>query len=90
MEEEHDWRHIHDWEFPMYPPRFIEATCIKCHHQVESLISESVKDEAPKVVKGYNLVRELGCFGCHEISGVKAAGGSVRICVLNPIRRSMP
>ena len=28
--------------------------------------------EAPKLMKGYTLVHELGCFGCHEISGVKS------------------
>src|SRR5262249_25614497 len=27
---------------------------------------------APKLMKGYNLVRELGCFGCHEIAGIKS------------------
>ncbi len=45
---------------------------MKCHHQMESLVSEGTKVEAPKLMKGYNLVRELGCFGCHEISGVKS------------------
>ncbi|MBX7102728.1 MAG: cytochrome c [Gemmataceae bacterium] len=69
---EHHWRSIHDWDTPMYPPRFAQAACIKCHHQPESMITESVKDEAPKLMKGYNLVRELGCFGCHEIAGMKS------------------
>src|SRR5262249_3628777 len=27
-------------------------------------------EEAPKLLKGFTLVRELGCFGCHEIAGV--------------------
>jgi cbb3-type cytochrome oxidase cytochrome c subunit len=70
--KEHDWRSIHDWDFPMYPKRFAEAACMKCHHQIESLVTDGSKVEAPKLVKGYTLARELGCFGCHEISGVKS------------------
>ena len=29
------------------------------------------KEEAPKLLRGFNLVRENGCFGCHEIAGIK-------------------
>ncbi len=70
--KEHQWRSIHDWDTPMLPKRFAEAACVKCHHQMESLVTEGTKVEAPKLMKGYTLVRELGCFGCHEISGVKS------------------
>src|SRR5262249_18148601 len=45
----------------------------KCHHQVTDLYSDGNKSEAPKLTKGYNLIREYGCFGCHEINGF--AGG---------------
>jgi mono/diheme cytochrome c family protein len=67
------WSHIHpgDWEFPMNPRRFAESTCLKCHHQVTDLISSDNKVEAPKLLRGYNLIRENGCFGCHEIAGRK-------------------
>ncbi|MEI7685823.1 MAG: c-type cytochrome, partial [Planctomycetota bacterium] len=34
-------------------------------------ISSDNRNEAPKVVRGYNLIRENGCFGCHEIAGRK-------------------
>jgi mono/diheme cytochrome c family protein len=71
-EKEHGWEPSHDWEFPMLPARFVESACLKCHHQVTDLISQGSKEEAPKLLKGYNLVRESGCFGCHEISGLKA------------------
>ncbi len=67
----HDWESIHFWDFPMHPTRFQEASCVKCHHQMTDLIRNGVKEEAPKLLKGYNLVRENGCFGCHEISGTK-------------------
>lgn len=67
------WSHIHagDWEFPMNASRFTESGCIKCHYQVTDLISSDNRNEAPKVLRGYNLIRENGCFGCHEIAGRK-------------------
>ncbi len=60
------------WDFPMLPMRFVESTCLKCHHQVTDLIRTDGKEEAPKLLKGYRLVKELGCFGCHEIAGYKS------------------
>jgi mono/diheme cytochrome c family protein len=68
--KEHGWESIHFWDFPMYPKRFAEAACVKCHYQITDLIQDGSQVEAPTLVKGYNLVRELGCFGCHEISGM--------------------
>ncbi len=69
--KEHSWEPFHDWEFPMLPARFVESSCVKCHHQMTDLVQQGSKIEAPKLIKGYNLVRENGCFGCHEISGLK-------------------
>jgi mono/diheme cytochrome c family protein len=69
---QYGWFYNHDWEFPMQSSRFIESTCLKCHYQVTDLIRGGSKEEAPKVLRGYNLVRENGCFGCHEISGFKS------------------
>ncbi|MCS6852453.1 MAG: c-type cytochrome [Gemmataceae bacterium] len=70
-EHEHGWYHVHYWDFPMLPKRFLEASCVKCHHQITDLIRDGSRIEAPKLIRGYNLVREFGCFGCHEISGIK-------------------
>jgi mono/diheme cytochrome c family protein len=81
-EKEHGWKANHDWEFPMQPHRFVESGCLKCHYQVTDLIREGNKNEAPKLVRGYNIVREFGCFGCHEISGIKggrAVGPDLRL-----------
>ena len=55
----------------MLAERFQEASCVKCHHQMTDLITNGVKEEAPKLLKGYDLVRDNGCFGCHEIAGMK-------------------
>jgi mono/diheme cytochrome c family protein len=65
------WESNHYWDYPMLPKRFVESSCLKCHHQVTDLIRYGNKLEAPKLIQGYNLVRESGCFGCHEISGLK-------------------
>jgi cbb3-type cytochrome oxidase cytochrome c subunit len=70
--QEHGWEAQHMWDFPMLPQRFIESSCLKCHHQVTDLISSDNRVEAPKLLRGYNLIKENGCFGCHEIAGTKA------------------
>src|SRR5262249_52317023 len=36
------------------------------------LIRDGSRVEAPKLMRGYNLVKDNGCFGCHEIAGLKA------------------
>lgn len=69
--DQHGWKASHYWDFPMLPKRFVESSCLKCHHQVTDLISKGVKEEAPRLLKGYNIIREAGCFGCHEILGTK-------------------
>ncbi len=37
----YEWFNNHDWEFPMLPSRFVEASCLKCHHQVTDLIRDT-------------------------------------------------
>jgi mono/diheme cytochrome c family protein len=82
---EHGWFDNHHWIFPMTPERFIESNCLKCHHEVVDLEpSERFPDPpAPKLVQGYQLVREYGCYGCHEINGYdgpeKRIGPDLRI-----------
>ena len=82
--KEFGWFHLHagDWEYPMLPKRFVESSCVKCHHQMTDLIGSDDKNEAPKLLRGYNLVRDNGCFGCHEIAGRnggKSVGPDVRL-----------
>ena len=69
--QEHDWFNNHHWIYPMFPERFVESSCLKCHHDVDSLKpSERFPDPpAPKVVEGHELIQDYGCFGCHEING---------------------
>src|SRR5262249_52101436 len=56
-------------------------------------IREGSKNEAPKLLRGYNLVRENGCFGCHEISGMKAGraiGPDMRLEPVPPLEAYTP
>lgn len=81
----HGWFDNHHWIFPMTPERFIESNCLKCHHEVVELEPSERFPEppAPKLVQGYHLVREYGCYGCHEINGydgpTKRIGPDLRI-----------
>ena len=80
--EKNGWHTIHDWDFPMHPKRFVESSCVKCHHEMTDLVRFGSREEAPKLLEGYNLVRENGCFGCHEIAGLKrgrAVGPDLRL-----------
>ncbi|MEL0097250.1 MAG: hypothetical protein VW875_15510 [Planctomycetaceae bacterium] len=73
--EEHGWFDNHHWIYPQHPKRFIESTCLKCHHDVTELEPSLKFPEAPapKVVRGYNTIRKFGCYGCHEMNGYAGA-----------------
>ncbi len=68
---EYGWFDNHHWIFPMYPKRFAESLCLKCHHDVTELEpSDRFPDPpAPKLSEGFHLIQQVGCFGCHEING---------------------
>ena len=68
---EHGWFDNHHWIYPMYPARFAESACLKCHHEVTELEpSDRFPDPpAPTVTAGFHLIEKYGCFGCHEING---------------------
>ncbi len=69
--DEHGWFNNHHWIYPMLPQRFEESSCLKCHHQVVELEPSEKFPEppAPQLVEGYHLIRQYGCYGCHEING---------------------
>ena len=76
---EHGWFDNHHWIFPMLSERFEQSSCLKCHHQVVDLEPSEKFPEPPaaKLVEGYHLIRQYGCYGCHEINGY--AGPDKRI-----------
>lgn len=71
----HGWFNNHHWIFPMRPERFEQSSCLKCHHQVVDLEPTERFPEPPadKLVEGYHLIRQYGCYGCHEINGYAGA-----------------
>ena len=79
LEEQYGWFDNPHWDFPMYPRRFAESLCLKCHHRVVDLEpSERFPDPpAPKLLEGYRLIRSYGCFGCHDIDGYSRPGQRV-------------
>jgi cbb3-type cytochrome oxidase cytochrome c subunit len=68
--KDYGWKDFHMWDFPMYPKRFLEATCLKCHVQVTDIPQE----RAPKLLAGYQRIVKYGCTGCHTIGGEGALG----------------
>lgn len=69
--KEHGWFDNPHWIYPMQAKRFMESTCLKCHHDVASLEPSEKFPEppAPKVVHGYHVIEKYGCYGCHEVKG---------------------
>src|SRR5262249_46660854 len=107
--EKRRWQHIqgwesnHFWDFPMLPRRFTDSSCLKCHHQVTDLLpngdqteiraGKPVESPGAKVTRGYELIRENGCFGCHEISGIKNGrwvGPDLRLEMSPPLESLTP
>ncbi len=80
---QHGWFDNPSWDFPMLPQRFVESACPKCHHRVVDLQPSErfPQPPAPKLLRGYTLVRTYGCYGCHEINGFqdgKSVGPDLR------------
>jgi len=67
-EHDYQWREMHHWDEPMLPERFIESSCIKCHHQVTDV------PQATKLQAGYQRIVKYGCTGCHTIGGEGSFG----------------
>ena len=63
--EKYGWHEMHHWEQPMFPVKYTEAGCFKCHS------NEIYIRGADKLNLGTNLVERAGCFGCHTIERYK-------------------
>ena len=50
------------------PDRFMESSCLKCHHQVTDV------PQAEKLQAGYERIVKYGCTGCHTIGGEGSFG----------------
>ena len=79
-EKEHDWEPIHDWDFPMLSSRFVESSCLKCHHQVTDLIRHGSKEEAPKLLRGLQPRPRTAASAATRSPASRAAGRSAPTC----------
>ena len=77
--QQYGWSRNPHWDFPMLPGRFVQARCLQCHPAVTDLEASRRYSDPPagKLLAGYRLVRQLGCWGCHEmgISGLAVSAG---------------
>ena len=55
----------HEWDWPMRPPKYLQANCVRCHNDVNS-----IKDYAPKVFEGRSLFINMGCVNCHQMDAI--------------------
>lgn len=63
--QKYSWKEDHEWEHPMYPTQFTEASCFKCHS------SQTMIKGAEQLNLGMNLMERAGCFSCHTIEKYK-------------------
>src|SRR6185503_1436731 len=55
----------HYWDWPMRPPKYIQANCVRCHTDVSD-----VREQAPVVYEGRTLFTNLGCVNCHQMKSI--------------------
>jgi cbb3-type cytochrome oxidase cytochrome c subunit len=60
-EEKYNWNYRELWDLPMFPTRYVQASCRRCHVDAVEL------DGGEKYVEGMKLVERVGCYGCHRI-----------------------
>ncbi len=63
------------WERPMLLPKYVSASCVKCHNQVYDLERHETEqlEEAHNVVEGRTLFTQVGCINCHNVEGLTGA-----------------
>lgn len=54
------------WEQPMMERRYVESSCARCHTAIDD-----VAHDAPQLYRGYQLVQQAGCIGCHKFEGIE-------------------
>jgi cbb3-type cytochrome oxidase cytochrome c subunit len=59
-EEKYNWNYRELWDLPMFPSRFVQASCRRCHADAVEL------DGGEKYVQGMKIYERAGCYGCHR------------------------
>lgn len=60
-EEQYNWNYRELWDLPMFPTKYVQASCRRCHTDAVEL------DGGDKYVEGMKIVERIGCFGCHRL-----------------------
>lgn len=60
-EEKYNWNYRELWDLPMFPTKYVQASCRRCHADAVEL------DGGEKYIEGMKLVERAGCYGCHRI-----------------------
>jgi cbb3-type cytochrome oxidase cytochrome c subunit len=60
-EEKYAWESLDFWETKMYPAKYSEAGCLKCH------TGDAVVKAADKLNLGLSLMEKGACYGCHQL-----------------------
>jgi mono/diheme cytochrome c family protein len=63
------------WEKPLLKKAYLQASCFKCHDNVNELNINGV-NYSSEIVRAKTLFRENGCIGCHQIAG---EGGPISV-----------
>lgn len=61
--EKYNWHEPHRIPSPMLKKSQTEASCVKCHKEVEFIPGATVLNE------GRQNIEKYGCYGCHKIEG---------------------
>lgn len=67
--------HVPHWETPLLKGTLLQASCAKCHDNVNELKING-KNYTADVVRAKTMIRDYGCLGCHQIAG---EGGPVSV-----------
>ncbi|HXX94725.1 MAG TPA: c-type cytochrome, partial [Planctomycetota bacterium] len=59
-EEKYNWNYRELWDLPMFPTKFAQAACRRCHAEAVEL------DGGEKYVQGMKVFERAGCYGCHR------------------------
>jgi cytochrome c2 len=69
--EKAKWERKYGWELdefvemPIYPIRYAQAGCYRCHSKEVNF------PNAPRLDAGLRVIESLGCWGCHRIRGLE-------------------
>ncbi len=81
-EERYNWNYRELWDLPMFPTKYVQASCRRCHTDAVEL------DGGEKYVQGMKLVERVGCYGCHRMDTLQILPKDVNNVAVDPNRKN--